>query len=59
MSMFFKFDLGFVTGWQDIIDSNGKNQGQLFLKVIYKPYLNERGERSAQGKQKCSKLESF
>jgi hypothetical protein len=27
-----------TTGWQDIIDSQNQNQGQLYIKVIYKPY---------------------
>lgn len=25
-------------GWQDIIDGDGRHQGQLFVKLIYKPY---------------------
>ncbi len=26
------------TGWQDIIDGDGKGQGQLYIKVGYRPY---------------------
>ena len=29
----------FFAGWQNIIDGNGKVQGQLFIKVVYKPYV--------------------
>ena len=28
------------TGWQDIIDTQHKNQGQLYIKIIYKPYVD-------------------
>ena len=27
-------------GWQDILDTQHKNQGQLFIKIIYKPYVD-------------------
>ena len=30
-----------VPGWQDIIDDQRKVQGQLFVKVLYRPYLEE------------------
>ena len=30
----------FFTGWQDIIDTQHKNQGQLYIKIIYKPYVD-------------------
>lgn len=30
-----------IHGWQDIIDDQRKVQGQLFVKVLYRPYLEE------------------
>ena len=32
-----KFPIPLRSGWYDIIDGNLKQQGQLFLKVVYRP----------------------
>ena len=39
-SYFLKKHFHFFTGWQDIIDTQHKNQGQLYIKIIYKPYVD-------------------
>ena len=39
-SYFLKKYFHFFTGWQDIIDTQHKNQGQLYIKIIYKPYVD-------------------
>ena len=32
-------------GWQTILDNNGQYQGQLFIKVVYRPYQEDSGPR--------------
>ena len=34
----------FFTGWHDIIDAQNNLQGQLFIKIKYKPYEDNHGE---------------
>ena len=34
----------YFTGWHDIIDAQNNQQGQLFIKIKYKPYEDNHGE---------------